>query len=258
MKNDKLYNIDEIRDIIKQHWTPYLQMTKDSFESYHESMTVSNHLYRNEDPEYVSYMLGPITRSPNWWKGKKALDFGCGCGRNIKNLLDAGNFLRVDGCDISLKNSQYSKKYVEQFYDPSKTHTWETDGYTLKPAPDEEYDYVMSHIVFQHIANYAIRLSILADIYRVLKPGGMININFMDLPPTSAVLPAVEYFYCYPPVDTEPPELGMEEFALLNCVVEDKENIINDFLALGFKDVVCHTGKDVGTGNCSYYAWGLK
>ena len=96
--------IRQMRDVIKRDWSSYLQFTKDSFENYHEGMTVENHEHHNEDDEYQTAFIKLVKANRDFLKGKKALDFGCGCGRNIKNLLDLEIFAQVDGCDISKKN----------------------------------------------------------------------------------------------------------------------------------------------------------
>ena len=246
-------SLEDLHGAIEEHWLDYLQMTKEAFDSQNNLMIVDNHEQHNSDPEYIEHILGPITTNRSFWKDKKALDFGCGCGRNIKNLLDAADFQRVDGCDISKQNADYSKEYINQFYSDDRCATWETDGYTLRPAPDEEYDFVMSHIVFQHIANHAIRFSILVEMHRILKPGGMINVHFMDL-----ALDSVTYHSCYPPFNTTPEELGVDKFSLLNCIVEDKDYIIKDLEQVGFQEVTCFVGKDKYSHHPSYYARGIK
>ncbi len=238
--------LQQLRDTIKRDWSSYIQFTKDSFERYHEGMTVENHKAHNEDVEYQTAFMEFVKNNKDFFQGKKALDFGCGCGRNIKNLLDLNIFAQVDGCDISKKNIEYSKKFVETSH-PGKTHTWETNGYTLEPAPDNEYDFIMSHIVFQHIANWSIRYSLLADIYRILKPGGTIVLHFMDLGGS------VVYYDDYPdPGETNPP-LG-----LYNCRVEDPQYLIEDFEEIGFLDVDVQVGVDPFSQQESYYVRGIK
>jgi len=259
MKNDKprprivASSVEELHEVIEEHWLDYLQMTKETFDSQNSLMIVDNHAHHNSDPEYSEHILGPITTNRSFWKDKKALDFGCGCGRNIKNLLDAAEFQRVDGCDISKQNAAYSKEYINRFYSDDRCTTWETDGYTLRPASAEEYDLVMSHIVFQHIANHAIRFSIIVDMHRILKPGGMINIHFMDLAGE-----AVEYHGCYPPINTTPEDFGIDKFNLLNCVVENKNYIIKDLEQIGFREVTCFVGEDKYSHRPSYYVRGIK
>ncbi len=175
----------------------------------------------NNDPEDQKYIIEYVSKNYEFWSGKKALDIGCGCGRNVVNLLSAADFKRVDGCDISLSNVEYSKKYVNN---PNSIF-WETDGYTLKPAKNNEYDYIMSHIVFQHIANYSIRYSLLSDVYRVLNDEGTAIIHYLDLEGS------VPYYEDYSNCED-----------LLNCVVENEAFLIKDFEEIGFNNVEFFTG----------------
>mgnify|MGYP003654197693 CR=1 FL=1 len=238
--------LQELRKQIKEKWSNYIQFTKDSFEDYHEEMTKDNHKSHNKDVEYQNSFINFIKNEKGSWQGKKALDFGCGCGRNIKNLLDLNIFAQVDGCDISKKNIEYSKKFAEADH-PGKTHTWETNGYTLEPAPDNEYDFIMSHVVFQHIANWSIRYSLLTDIHRILKPSGTTVIHFMDLDNS------VGY-------DADYPTPGHREglYGLFNCRVDNARNIIEDFKDIGFSQVMVNVGTDPFSHKQSYYARGVK
>ena len=126
----------------------YLKTYKDTFESQHHLMIVDNHQQHNTDPEYWAMLLGPIKFNPDNWKGKKAFDFGCGCGRNLKNLLDLAEWDSVYGCDISKQNAEYAKKWTEEYY-PGKVHTWETMGADIQPCEENSFDFIMSHIVMQ-------------------------------------------------------------------------------------------------------------
>lgn len=216
----------------------FLNKQKAVFEKDHHLMPTRNHKQHNDDPEYWDILLKDIVVDPSFWENKHALDFGCGCGRNIENLLNLAKFKRVDGCDISLKNSKYAKGYINDLFGPEKCQTWENDGYTLKPAKDDTYDFVMSHIVFQHIPNYDVRFSILLDIYRVLKEGGIASLHFMDLSHS------VTYYE--------------NSFQLMNCVVENPNYLIEDFEKIGFKNVTCEVGTDLFTKLPSYHIRGVK
>ena len=103
----------------------YLDRYKKEFEDTHHLMIADNHQQHNADPEYWAMLLGPIKFNPDNWKGKKAFDFGCGCGRNLKNLLDLAEWDSVYGCDISKQNAEYAKQWTEGYY-PGKVHTWES------------------------------------------------------------------------------------------------------------------------------------
>ena len=258
-------------------WKDYFNSLKSFFQDTHAEMhskNRDNHIRHDTDPEYVENMILPISQYPDYWKGKVALDFGCGCGRNIRNLMKAADFSRVDGCDISSYNAEYSKKYIEEYFDLQENHnkckTWETNGYNLRPSPDNEYDYVMSHVVFQHIPNYSVRYNLIKDIYRVLKPGGIANLHFMDL---NASVP----YYCdyadgeittFDSTGSPQPELppivpmnqsdinSFMENGMLNCRVENSSYLERDFHEIGFKNIKCFVGVDPYANKKSYYIQG--
>jgi ubiquinone/menaquinone biosynthesis C-methylase UbiE len=215
----------------------YLKTYKDTFESQHHLMVVDNHQQHNTDPEYWAMLLGPIKFNPEHWKGKKAFDFGCGCGRNLKNLLDLAEWDSVYGCDISKQNAEYAKQWTEQYY-PGKVNTWESMGADIQPCEEKSFDFIMSHIVLQHVSNYSIRFSILNDMYRCLKVDGLISLHYLDMGYSSA------YYE--------------ESNAYQNCRVENKQFLIDDFTKIGFKDISCETGIDPFTGQNTYYIKGTK
>lgn len=218
----------------------YLKNQKKFFEDTHHLMTENNHHAHNPDPEYWNILLGDIKSEPKKWEGKKALDFGCGCGRNLKNLVSLCEWETVDGCDISVKNASYSKSWFEDNKGDSKAKciTWENSGSDIKPAKNDYYDFIMSHIVFQHISNHSVRYSIIKDMYRSLKKGGLVSLHFMDMTMSSS-------YY----------DNSLE---FKNCRVENNEFLVKDLEEIGFNAVTCETGKDFLTGHKSYYVKGIK
>jgi SAM-dependent methyltransferase len=218
-----------------------IKLQKDFFEDTHHLMTANNHFVHNDDPEYWNILLKEIKDDPSRWEGKVALDFGCGCGRNLKNLLDLADWSRVDGCDISKKNSNYAKEWMDKQFDSSLSRTWETSGDNIQPCEENTYDFVMSHVVFQHIASYQVRLSILKDIFRSLKPNGLVSLHFMDLGQS------VDYYSNY------------SGNLMLNCRVENPSFLVKDFEEIGFKNVTCEVGKDFFNPSIkTYYIKGTK
>ena len=215
----------------------YLKIYKNTFESQHHLMVVDNHQQHNSDPEYWTMLLGPVKFNPDYWKGKKAFDFGCGCGRNLKNLLDLAEWDSVYGCDISSQNAQYAKEWAEKYY-PGKVHTWESMGADIQPCEENSFDFIMSHIVLQHISNYSVRYSILTDMYKCLKTGGLVSLHYLDMGYSST------YYE--------------ESNTYQNCRVSDPKFLINDFQKIGFKDITCDTGKDPFTNQRTYYIKGKK
>ena len=220
----------------------YLKESKDFFEKHHNGMTYRNHSQHNSDPEYWNQLLGVIKYAPEKWAGKKALDFGCGCGRNIKNLIEMAEWEQIDGCDISKQNADYAKKWVEKSYPDKNIRTWENNGKDIQPCEENYYDFIMSHIVFQHISSYSIRFSILTDMFNCLKKDGLASIHYQDM------TESVNYSGETTKYDGE---MG-------NCRVENKQYLIDDFEKIGFKDITCEVGEDYFTKLPTYYIKGYK
>jgi len=226
-----------------EKYNQLLSETKSFFDGINEGMQVDNHKEHDIEPHYKNILLKEIVDDPESWRGKVALDFGCGCGRNIKNLLQLADFDRVDGCDISKLNADYSLKHIKSFFGEDKCNTWETDGATLHPSQDETYDFIMSHQVFQHIANYEVRYSILTDIYRTLKTNGTISIHFLNLPIH------VDYF--------ENRNQGSDT-TLKNVIIENPQWVTDDLEKIGFKEVTCDRVSDFYQSRPEFYFKAIK
>jgi len=154
----------------------YTKMQKEYYDSTADFMAVENHKTHDLNPDYYGILLKDIISDSKLWENKTALDFGCGVGRNVDNLLKLSDWRRVDGCDISQENLIRARAFLQKCgHSEDKCDLQVTDGVTVKPLLDNFYDFVMSTIVLQHIAVYEIRKSILSDIYRVMKSGGLFS-----------------------------------------------------------------------------------
>jgi 2-polyprenyl-3-methyl-5-hydroxy-6-metoxy-1,4-benzoquinol methylase len=216
----------------------YLEKYKQQFESEHHLMTVNNHYVHNPDPEYWNILLGDVKNNPEIWEGKNAFDFGCGCGRNLENLSTLANWANIDGCDISPSNAKYAKEWFNKKNTSSALcTTWENNGKDIQPIP-QKYDFIMSHIVFQHISNYSVRFNIITDMFNSLNEGGLCSLHFMDLGISS------DYY-----------DNSLE---YKNCKVLNKQYLVDDFNKIGFKNIRVETGNDYLTSVRSYYIKGNK
>ncbi len=92
----------------------------------------------------------------------KILDFGCGNGDFVQKLRQDG--YNAYGCDLKFKQGKFAddlkKEGVISFinYAPYKL-----------PYKDNEFDFIVSETVFEHVQNYE---ETIAELHRVLKPGG--------------------------------------------------------------------------------------
>lgn len=130
----------------------------------------SNHKEHNDNPDYWNILLSDL-KDKKKWEGKNALDFACGKGRNVSNIINLCDWNRVDGIDISKKNIEFCReKYVNQNSD------WYcNNGVNVSDLNENEYDFIMSTIALQHIPVYDIRKSLIIDLYRTLRPGGLFS-----------------------------------------------------------------------------------
>lgn len=177
-----------------------------------------NHHQHDLEPNFWKYMVIPYQNS----QGNFALEFGCGAGRNLVNLLEHCGFDRVDGVDISKSNCINSMDYVESIYKGlDKSRCFEINGYSCYPLRSEIYNLVISHQVFIHIPNRLIRQSILSDIYRVLCQEGIVVIHYKTM--TSSV--------AY--------NINSNKFPLnVSITNDDFDYIISDFNDCGFTNVL--------------------
>lgn len=97
-----------------------------------------------------------------------ALDFGCGVGRLTQG--HAPFFDKVVGVDISDAMIRRANE-LNQFPNKVEFRVNATDGLAL--FADASFDYVVSHIVLQHVPT-PIHRRYVAEFVRVLKPGGVI------------------------------------------------------------------------------------
>jgi SAM-dependent methyltransferase len=84
----------------------------------------------------------------------RILDFGCGAGGFVNRCLAAG--YDAWGCDISVEDDQGRLKAIREPY--------------ALPFPDDSFDFIVSHQVFEHVQQPEVACR---EIARVLRPGGL-------------------------------------------------------------------------------------
>jgi SAM-dependent methyltransferase len=185
----------------------------------------NNHPEHNPNPLYWDLLLGDLKNNPDRWTGKTALDFGCGKGRNVTNMKSVAPFARVDGIDISQNNIDYCK--VTQ---PSGSDFYKNNGNDLQQLKDNEYDFVMSTIVFQHLCVHGLRVNLKKEIYRVLKTGGIFSFQMgygaMDYAGATNVRDYYDNSY------TAENSNGSNDVR-----VSDPQQLVDDLRAIGFKNI---------------------
>ncbi len=95
------------------------------------------------------------------------VDLGCGVGRLTRVLARRAHSVRA--IDVS---SEMLARARELNGHLTNAEWIQGDGLSLHPIGDQSVDAVISHVVFQHIPDPAVTLGYVAEMGRVLRPGG--------------------------------------------------------------------------------------
>jgi len=101
----------------------------------------------------------------------QVLEIGCGVGRLLRPL--SRRVARAVGVDLSAEMIERAHEYCA---DRPNVELHRTDG-SLEFLPDGRFDFVFSHIVFQHVPRKAYIQRYLHEAARVLKEGGLLRIQ---------------------------------------------------------------------------------
>lgn len=201
----------------------YTLMQRRVYSQENNRMSKTNHRHHDNNPDYYNILLREPKLNPEKYKDCVALDFGCGCGRNVDNLLKLAEWNRVDGIDISKENIEYCNKYLKQLgYSSEKFKFYTNNGVDVRDLKNDEYDYIISTIVFQHICVHEIRYSLLKDLFRTLKSGGIFSLQ-VALDKTPSSVSYYENFYDAQNTNSK------ADFAL-----ENPEYMEKDLIEIGF------------------------
>jgi SAM-dependent methyltransferase len=95
------------------------------------------------------------------------VDIGCGLGRLTRPLAQRAE--RVTALDVSNEMIVRARELNRELTNVDWLHG---DGQSLQPVPDASVDACISHVVFRHIPDPAVTLAYVAEMGRVLRPGG--------------------------------------------------------------------------------------
>ena len=151
--------------IIMDSNNKYTRMQKE-----HYDVGTSNHEEHNENSDYWNILLSDV-KDNEYWKGKRGLDFACGKGRNVISMYGLCLWDRVDGVDLSQGNIDFCKTTYQGY----NSNWYCNNGTDVSELESNYYDFIMSTIALQHIPVYDIRKSLITDLLRTLKSGGLFS-----------------------------------------------------------------------------------
>lgn len=124
--------------------------------------------------EFRFKLLIPLIKEFEDIQGKKVLDFGCGGGDSTFSLSLEG--CKCVGVDIIGSSIKQAKERHKKDFGKAKIQFYEFDDTTKLPFDDAIFDIVTCNGVFEHI-DPVIRQKHFKEIYRLIKPGGLIVIR---------------------------------------------------------------------------------
>jgi SAM-dependent methyltransferase len=117
------------------------------------------------------FLQPPLLRTGLLASSTFAVEYGSGMGRILRAIKGAG--LACAGVDISATMLEHSRRLVPEV---EQLYLLEANGRV--PMADECADFVYSYAVLQHIAQTSkVRRAVL-EMCRLLKPGGLIRLQF--------------------------------------------------------------------------------
>jgi ubiquinone/menaquinone biosynthesis C-methylase UbiE len=166
--NSHLEHVDRklIIDKMMKYWTHDLGTTEATAR---EWLSAALDFGRNKaDRENIEARLGPL-------RGKRVADIGCGWGTLLLLLDQVGAV--VSACDRAPIHVEVAKLRVP------KAEVVQADARDLSVYPDESFDFVIEHDVFEHIGDYTgdtgpmgrtreDKLQNLKELRRIMKKGG--------------------------------------------------------------------------------------
>jgi SAM-dependent methyltransferase len=151
----------------------YTRMQREYYDTTAHIMNEVNHRHHNANQDYWDIL---VADTESGFRDRTALDFGCGCGRNIQNLWY--RFARMDGVDISPENLKHARQNILAEGCPAHRFGLSAvSGVDLAPLASSRYDFIMSTIVLQHICVHEIRKQYFHEFFRVMAPGGLLSLQ---------------------------------------------------------------------------------
>jgi ubiquinone/menaquinone biosynthesis C-methylase UbiE len=172
----------DIPEVDKERFPPYYRRTfhwqTDGYFSEHSADVYElgvELLFRGTADVMRRQIIPPITRFVREVGGAdrvKLLDVGCGTGRTLHQLAIAHPTMRLHGTDLS---PAYIKKARQRLLDVDEVTLAVENGEHL-PWADATFDAVTSVYMFHELPRHA-RRNVIREMYRVVRPGGLVVIE---------------------------------------------------------------------------------
>jgi ubiquinone/menaquinone biosynthesis C-methylase UbiE len=137
--------------------------------TWNELFTQEEYRWKNPHEQVVAFV--PMLKARN---AKRVLDLGCGAGRHTVDLAREG--FQVCGIDISENGLAHTREWLTRENLSAELKRGDIEQI---PYPDNFFDAVISVYVIYH-KTLAGMQNVIAEIDRVLKPGGLALISLQS------------------------------------------------------------------------------
>lgn len=149
----------------QDYWSDFNVTLHHQFRTAEESLAYFD--WRND--QYFGY----IERMPvAGFDGKRVLDFGCGPGHDVVGFAVHSKPSRLVGADISPRSVAEARHRLKLHSDTAEIIQMDPSAPKL-PFEDASFDHIHSSGVLHHAPDLGL---LLRELYRVLAPGGTLNI----------------------------------------------------------------------------------
>ena len=217
----RITSVDDARDLSHGHYDT--AAARAAAQQTHVLLDFAHRTYQARGANLES-VLDAMAISP---RGKRALDVGCGVGRSMEAMIDAG--VNVDGVDISERMIHFARQNPKLH----ESSLFVSRGNDCGDAPDGSYDLVYSQLCFRYIRSRRVRNELLRAIARALKPGGIVVIEmrfFRGLSAATVPPPHV-------PWSAEDCDTSVEAGTADVCATADELHLLYDDFSQHFEDL---------------------
>ncbi len=196
MRRMRKNDFKDIPDVDKERFPPYYRRTfhwqTDGYFSEHSAEVYElgvELLFRGTADVMRRQIIPPISelvRESGGADRVKLLDVGCGTGRTLHQLAIAHPTMRLHGCDMSPAYIKLARKRLEDVQEV----TLAVENAESLPWADETFDVVTSTYMFHELPRNA-RRNVVREMFRVLRPGGLVVIEDSAQPSESPELDGV-------------------------------------------------------------------
>jgi ubiquinone/menaquinone biosynthesis C-methylase UbiE len=186
----------DIPEVDKHRFPPYYRRTfhwqTDGYFSEHSAEMYElgvELLFRGTADVMRRQIIPPVSEHVRRMGGAdqvRLLDIGCGTGRTLHQLASAHPTMRLHGCDLSpayIKMARRRLAHVDEL-------TLAVENGEALPWADDTFDVVTSTYMFHELPRNA-RRNVVREMFRVVKPGGLVVLEDSAQPSESPELEPV-------------------------------------------------------------------